>query len=478
MVTNLSRASQLALLPDAEREAFLQQCTPAQLAGLEYDWAGFWARPNQLPPAGAWKVWLVLSGRGWGKTRLGAEQVIAWSRTPNLRLALVAETAADVRDVVVEGESGILACSPPWWRPTYAPTKRRLSWSNGTIATTYSGDAPEQLRGPQHHYAWCDEIAKWRYGQDAWDNLELGLRLGTHPQIVATSTPRPIPLLRQLLADPGTVVTRGSTHENTINLAPSFKERILQRYEGTRLGRQELYAELLEDTPGALWTRLLLEQTRVRQVPTLRRIVIGLDPGNDAGIIVAGLGDDGHGYVLEDLSISGSPATWAGQAITGYYKYKANLVVVEANHGGDMVMTTIATQDAKVAAKKVWASQGKYARAEPISALYEKGLVHHVGMFAALEDELCNWVPGEGLPSPNRLDGCTWALTELMLSDDQLPAVDLSRAFGLTKPSPFAPASQDHARRARFRDVPQAADGGGTDWVAQRWGLADREEDY
>ena len=319
------------------------------------------------------------------------------------------------RDVIVEGESGILACSPPWCMPPYQPTKRRLTWPNGTIATTYSGDAPEQLRGPQHHFAWGDEIAKWRYAQEAWDNLELGLRLGQHPQVVATTTPRPIPLLRQLLADPGTVVTRGSTYENTINLAATFKQRILSRYEGTRLGRQELYAELLEDTPGALWSRLLLEEMRVRQVPPLRRIVIGLDPGNEAGIIVAGLGDDGHGYVLEDLSISGSPATWAGQAITGYHKYKANVIVAEANHGGDMVITTIATQDAKVATKKVWASQGKYARAEPCSALYEKGLVHHVGMFAELEDQLCNWVPGEGLPSPNELDACVWALTELML---------------------------------------------------------------
>jgi phage terminase large subunit-like protein len=480
MATNLSRASQLALLPEADREAFLAQCTPDELAALEYDWARFWARPNQLPPPGAWKVWLILSGRGWGKTRVGAEQVIAWSRTPNLRMALVAETAADVCDVVVEGESGILACSPPWWRPTYQPTKRRLSWPNGTIATTYSGDAPEQLRGPQHHHAWCDEIAKWRYAEEAWHNLELGLRLGTHPQIVATTTPRPIPLLRHLLADPGTVVTRGSTHENTINLAPSFKERILQRYEGTRLGRQELYAELLEDTPGALWTRLLLEQTRARTMPTLRRIVIGVDPGHDAGIVVAGVGADGQGYVLEDLSISGSPATWAQQAIAGYHKYRANVIVAESNHGGDMVISTITTQDAAVATKKVWASQGKYARAEPVSALYEKGLVHHVGMFAELEDQLCNWVPGEGLPSPDRLDALTWGLTELLLTGGQLPAVDLSRAFDLKHRS-FLGSDQVAARRQRFApEPPRTGNGSVEDWVRQRWGVADpyADEDY
>jgi phage terminase large subunit-like protein len=462
MASNLSPASRLALLPPDQRAAFLQRLSPEEMAALEYDWQGFWARPNQLPPPGAWKVWLVLSGRGWGKTRVGAEQVIAWARTPGQRLALVAETAADVRDTVVEGESGILACSPPWFMPTYQPTRRRLTWPNDSIATTYSGDAPDQLRGPQHHFAWCDEIAKWRYAQEAWDNLELGLRLGTHPQVVATTTPRPIPLLRQLLADPGTVVTRGSTYENTVNLAATFKDRILARYEHTRLGRQELYAELLEDTPGALWSRLLLEQTRVRQVPALRRIVVGLDPGGEAGIIVAGIGEDGQGYVLEDLSLSGSPATWAGQAIAGYYKYKANLIVAEANHGGDMVITTIGTQDAKVATKKVWASQGKYARAEPVSALYEKNLIHHVGMFAELEDQLCNWVPGEGLPSPNELDACVWALTELMLGTQPPVEVNLLPALtGLWKPATRPPGMRP--RRFFRGDYPQL------DWDEERY---------
>jgi phage terminase large subunit-like protein len=439
MATNLSPASHLALLPPEERAAFLASCTPEQASALEYDWQGLWARPNQLPPPAPWKVWLILAGRGFGKTRAGAEQVIAWARTPQQRIALVGETSADNRDVLIEGESGILACAPPWCRPAYQPSRRRLTWPNGTIATTYSGDAPEQLRGPQHHYAWCDEIAKWRYAQEAWDNLELGLRLGAHPQVVVTTTPRPIPLLRQLLADPDTVVTRGSTYENTVNLAATFKDHILNRYEGTRLGRQELYAELLEDTPGALWSRLLLEQTRVRQVPPLRRIVIGLDPGNEAGIVVAALGDDGHGYVLEDLSISGSPATWAQQAIAGYHKYRVNLLVAEKNHGGDMVRQTLATQDATVAVQAVWASQGKYARAEPISALYEQGRVHHVGMLAELEDQLCNWVPGEGLPSPNELDACVWALTELMLGMQIPTNLSLLPALeGMQKASPFA----------------------------------------
>jgi phage terminase large subunit-like protein len=449
--------SRLALLPPAERQAFLDELSDEELASLEYDWPS-WARPQQLAPPGAWKVWLILSGRGWGKTRAGAEQTLEWARTPGRRIALVAETAADARDVLVEGESGLLACSPPWCMPRYQPTKRRVTWPNGTIATTYSGDAPEQLRGPQHHYAWCDEVAKWRYPQEAWDNLELGLRLGTHPQIVATTTPRPLALLRQLLADPGTVLSKGSTYENSINLAPTFKERILSKYEGTRLGRQELYAELLEDTPGALWTRALLERTRVRQVPALQRVAVGLDPGAEAGIIVAGLGQDGHGYVLEDGSITGSPDLWAGQSIAVYHKYRCNVLTVEKNHGAEMAGTIIRTKDASVATHMVWASQGKYARAEPVSALYEQQRIHHVGMFAALEDELCNWVPGEGLPSPNRLDALTWVMTELMLQGDApLPPVDMRLALqGTQKPSAFGGSmrtSRPHLGSGRvFRD--------------------------
>jgi phage terminase large subunit-like protein len=421
--STLSPASQLALLPAVERQAFLAELTPEELAALEYDWQGFWSRPAQLPPPGAWKVWLILAGRGFGKSRTGAEQVREWARTPKQRIALIGETAADVRDVMVEGESGILLCCPPWLQPRYEPSKRRLTWPNGTTATTYSGDAPEQLRGPQHHHAWCDELAKWKYAIDCWDNLELGLRLGDDPRCVVTTTPRPIPLLKQLLADPGTVVTRGSTYDNTVNMAPSFKERILARYEGTRLGRQELYAEVLEDTPGALWSRQLLEDTRVRAVPALKRIFVGLDPGGDAGIVAAGLGEDGHGYVLDDRSVSGSPATWAGQAIATYHTLQANAIVAERNHGGEMVELTLRTQDPKVSVQTVWASQGKYARAEPVSALYEQRKVHHVGMFAAMEDELCNWVPGEGLPSPNRLDALVWALTALMLGPGPAPLV-------------------------------------------------------
>jgi phage terminase large subunit-like protein len=419
--STLSPASELALLPLEERDAFLRELKPEELAALEYDWECFWSRPAQRPPSQTWKVWLILAGRGFGKSRAGAEQVRAWASVPKQRIALVGETAADVRDVMVEGESGILACCPPWNQPKYEPSKRRLTWPNGTVATTYSGDAPEQLRGPNHHHAWADEICKWKYPQDCWDNLELGLRLGRDPRVVVTTTPRPIPLLRAMLADPGTVVTRGSTYDNTINLAPSFKERVLARYEGTRLGRQELYAEILDDSPGSLWNRALLDATRVRQHPPLQRIMVGLDPGQDAGIVVAGLGEDGHGYVLEDLSVSGSPAVWAGQAIAGYHKHQANAIIAERNHGGEMVELTLKTQDPKVAVQTVWASQGKYARGEPVSALYEQQRIHHVGLFATLEDQMCNWVPGEGLPSPNELDAAVWALTALMLGPGPPP---------------------------------------------------------
>jgi len=268
-------------------------------------------------------------------------------------------------------------------------------------------------------------------------------------------------------------------YENTVNLAATFKERILGRYEGTRLGRQELHAELLEDTPGALWTRLLLERTRVRQVPPLRRIVVGLDPGSAAGIVVVGLGNDGHAYVLEDVSIRGSPATWAGQAIAAYHKYTANVIVAEANHGGDMVITTIATQDDRVATKKVWASQGKYARAEPVSALYEKGRVHHVGLFAELEDQLCTWVPGEGQPSPNELDALVWALTEVMLGTHIPAGLSLATALTDTHHRPIATLDRPTEPPRRFRDAARSASAQGvSEEMRRRWGLDEAEEDY
>lgn len=324
------------------------------------------------------------------------------------------------------GESSILKISPPWFMPLYEPSKRRLTWPNGVTATAFSGDEPDQLRGPQHGSAWVDELAKFKYPQETWDNLELGLRLGDTPQVVITTTPRPIPIIRQLLADSDIVDRVVNTYANIHNLAPAYIKRVVKRYEGTRLGRQELHGELMGDVPGALWARDILDKGRLTQHPDLYRVVVGVDPHasvGETGIIVAGVGPcnckgraETHGFIIDDLSTGGSPDTWARQAVTGYYKHRADKIATEANNGGDMVIFTITTVDSRVATKKLWASRGKYTRAEPVAALYEQGKVHHVGVFATLEDEYCTWVAGES-DSPNHLDAAVWALTELMLEE-------------------------------------------------------------
>jgi len=409
-------------LPLPERQKRLESLTPNEQGELAYVWDLF-SRPNQKVPPGDWRTWLVLAGRGFGKTRVGAEWIRKRAESGIYRrFALIGQTAADVRDVMIEGESGILSISSPRFRPEYEPSKRRLTWPNGAIATTYSGDAPDQLRGPQQDSCWADEPAKWKFGIAAWDNMEFGLRIGPKPQVVATTTPRPIKLIRDLVADPQTVVTRGSTYDNLSNLAPSFARRILAKYEGTRLGRQELHAEILEDNPGALWQRARIEELRTYKAPTLVRIVVGVDPeaasnedSAETGIVVAGVGNDHQAYILDDVTLRATPAKWASQVVTAYHKHQADRVIGEVNNGGEMVGYTISTIDSTVAYKAVHASRNKQARAEPVAALYEQGRVHHAGMFAELEDQLCTWVPGEG-PSPDRLDALVWALTELMLA--------------------------------------------------------------
>jgi predicted phage terminase large subunit-like protein len=381
------------------------------------------ARPNQLPPEWAWRIWLILAGRGWGKTRTGAEQVQEWVRQGYKRIALVGETAADVRDVMVEGESGIMNIALPHERPVYEPSKRRLTWPNGARATTYSAEKPGQLRGPQHEKAWADELAKWRY-PDAWDQLMFGLRLGDDPQVVVTTTPRPIKIIKELMKLGTTHLTTGTTYENLDNLADAFRDEIIRKYEGTRLGEQELNAKILDDVPGALWTREILETNRVFELPELKRIVVGVDPAvtaneetsNETGIVIAGLGVDGHGYVIDDLSLIASPAGWARQVLSGYSKHRANYIIAENNNGGDLVERniTIELKDQQTTAKmkQVHASRGKYTRAEPVSTLYEQGRIHHIGLFGELEDQMCSWVPGED--SPDRVDALVWALHELM----------------------------------------------------------------
>lgn len=414
----------LASLPEPEREAALDDLTEEEAKALLYDWK-FWARPKQLAPEGNWRTWLILAGRGWGKTRTGAEWVRGLVESGKAkRIALVAPTAADARDVMVEGESGILAIAPPWNRPVYEPSKRRLTWPNGAIATTYSADEPDRLRGPQHDAAWADELAAWRY-PDAWDMLMFGLRLGKDPRVIVTTTPKPVKVIRDLVEDPTTVVTRGSTYENIANLAPAFVEQIIAKYEGTRLGRQELYAEILDDVPGALWSRAVIDGLRVKEALELRRIVVAIDPAvtseegsDETGIIVAGVGYDGHGYVLKDLACRASPNDWARRAVEAYYRYEADAIIGEVNNGGDLVETVIRTVDRNVPFKAVRASRGKAVRAEPVAALYEQGRVHHVGTFDVLEDQLCAITPDgyQGAGSPDRADALVWALTELMLA--------------------------------------------------------------
>ena len=404
-----------------------------QLSALHYDWP-FWARPEQLAPEDrAWRYWLILAGRGFGKTRTGAEWVRDQVASGRKRIALVGATAADVRDTMIEGESGILNVYPSWERPIYQPSKRRIKWPNGAVATCYSAEEPERLRGPQHDAAWADELAAWSYLQETWDQLQFGLRLGSDPRCVITTTPKPLPTVRQLVADPDCVVTRGSTYDNRDNLAGAFVDKIIKRYEGTRLGRQELMAELLDDVPGALWTIDMIDRARVRSLPVMQRIAVGVDPsgstgadeGDMQGIVVAGLGVDGRGYVLADKTCRLSPEGWGRMVIQAFDESMADTIVAEKNYGGDMVRFVIQAVRQTAPVTLVTASRGKVLRAEPVSALYEQGSVSHFcedgrdNPLAELEDEMRQigtaGYLGDG--SPNRLDALVWALTHLMLPD-------------------------------------------------------------
>lgn len=381
-------------------------------------------RPSQAPPAGAWAVWLIKAGRGWGKTRTGAEWVLDQVEAGRRRIALVARTAADYRAVMVEGESGILAIAPPSLRPAYEPSKRQLTWPNGAIATLYSSEKPDQLRGPQHDAAWADELAAWKRPQETWDQLMFGLRLGHDPQCVVTTTPRPTAEVRRLLAEPDTVVTSGSTFENAANLATRQMERLRARYEGTRLGRQELYGEVLDDTDGALWTRAMLERAVVGcpdPMPDLVRIVVAVDPavtsGEDAdetGIVVVGRDNAGHGYVLADHSGRYGVGEWERRVVEAHDQHGADLVVAEVNNGGDFIGHAIRNLRPQIRYKAVRATRGKHVRAEPVAGLYELDRMHHAAVFPELEDQMATWVPGDAT-SPDRLDALVWGATALEL---------------------------------------------------------------
>lgn len=418
-----SPAEQLAGMSDADKAAFFAKLTDPQAEALLYDWRGFHARPNQIAPDGDWYIWLLLAGRGFGKTRTGGEWIKEREQNGARHIALVAETAADARDVMVEGESGLLRLYPKADRPLYEPSKRRVTWPSGAIATLFNATEPDQLRGPQFDTGWADEIAKWRYARECWDMLQFGMRLGHDPRLVVTTTPRPIELVKAIVAQQEgvAVITRGKTSDNAANLAKTFLERIKARYEGTRLGRQELDAEILGDLPGALWSLSSLDAYRLRDAPQMGRIVVAVDPAvtntetsDEHGIIVAGLSDQ-RGIVLEDASLSGSPMEWARRAVSLYRSWNADAIVVEVNQGGDMVSNTIRTIDPNVKIKEVRASRGKHVRAEPIAALYEQGRVAHVGSFPALENQLCQMTTTgfEGDGSPDRVDALVWAMTEL-----------------------------------------------------------------
>lgn len=381
------------------------------------------ARHNQVTPEGDWRAWLILAGRGFGKTRLGAED--AWwygACNPGAQIAIVAPTFNDVRGTCFEGVSGLIACTPRELIADYNRSRQELRLTNGALFRGFSADTPERLRGPQFHRAWCDELAAWQY-PEAWDQLMFGLRLGTNPQVVVTTTPKPTPLVRNLAKDRRTHVTRGSTFDNAANLAPSALEQLREKYEGTRLGRQELYAEILDDVPCALWTR---DRIKYGEHPDLARVVVAVDPsgasgnedGDSIGIVVAGRGVDGRFYVLEDATCDLGPAGWGRRVVERYHAHKADRIVAERNFGGAMVESVIKTADRKAPVKLVMASRGKAVRAEPIAALYEQGRVTHARGLDALEEQMLQMTltgfVGDG--SPDRVDALVWALSELALA--------------------------------------------------------------
>lgn len=445
------------LVLEVDWDQALARLTEDQARSLQFDWDA-WARPDQLEPEpfhmGRVTVWVVRAGRGFGKTRTGAETLRRRVREGRTRRSgIVAPTAGDARDILIEGETGILTICPNWERPHYEPSKRRITWKNGAVTHVYSADEPDRLRGPQHDFVWGDEPASWRFGKETWDNIEFGLRLGDKPQALLTGTPRPLPWLKAIFTDPETIVTVGSSYRNVANLAESFIRRILKKYEGTRLGLQELHAAVLEDIEGALWTRAGIDADRIRwteteaglilPVPDLDVVVVAVDPAvtsgpdsDETGIIAVGrVGsrDEGHAYVLGDYSLRGTPNEWANAVVEAVEHYQADHVVAEKNNGGDLVASNIHAVDPRLKVELVHASRGKKTRAEPVSTLYELHRVHHVGTLDSrtahvgglmesgdeeegLETQMCEWVPGESKDedSPDRVDALVWGISHLL----------------------------------------------------------------
>ena len=436
MLTKSPTASNFRLLPVSDRIELIDSMNEREAKTLYYDWR-FWARPEQVEPKGLGAIgrfiWFSKSGRGAGKTRQFAEWVIEKVRDHGYRyISLVGAASDEVRTIMIEGESGILNCSPPWFMPDYEPSKKRVTWPNGAVAQIYYGSEPDKARGAQSDLVWCDELAKWKYPEDTFDNVLLGLRLGKNPLCGVSTTPRPTKFIKELVRRPEVIVTEGKTMDNIDNLAPPFIQTVIRKYVGTRLGLQELDGRLLDDNQNALWKRQWIDATRIKynDLPQLWRVVVPIDPAvtstetsDEIGIVPTGEGpppaihgvrfpDMPHYYILDDFSLKGTPLEWGSKAITAYHHWKADRIIGETNNGGDLIESNLKNIDRNIPYAGVHASRGKVTRAEPISALYEQGRVHHVGTFGDLEDEQCEWEPG--MPSPSRLDSVVWGISWLM----------------------------------------------------------------
>lgn len=420
--------------PASIRQQAIESLSTEQAEHINWDWWQ-WGRPSQLVPGTPeaeisrtdWLLWLLQAGRGFGKTRCGAETVRYWARDPKQRILMIGPTTADVRDTMIEGPSGLLSCYPPNHRPRYEPSKHLITFTSGAIGITRSADEPERLRGPQFSKFWADELAAWNFVDEAWKQIMFGFRVPTENPIqgVITTTPKPIDVIRALQKDKDCVITRGSSDENRGNLSPIFLERVIEPYRNTRIGRQEIEGELLTDTPGALWTQDMIDKTRcdIGDVPPLVRVVVAIDPAvtasetsDETGIGAAGIGANGHVYVLEDASCKDSPAGWAKRACRLMLKWDADRIVAEVNNGGDLVERNIRGVLQEIPFRAVRASRGKLLRAEPVAAMHERGRIHFVGRnFQGLETQCTTWVPGASMKSPDRLDWFVWAVTDLAL---------------------------------------------------------------
>lgn len=446
---------QIRALPDNSKAQFFKSLNKEEKYKLLYTWE-MWAREGQLEPEELGKngkfIWFAMAGRGWGKTRVFVEWLIKKIQQDGYRHITLAGAAADeVRDIMIEGESGILENSPPWFYPMYEPSKKKLTWPNGAIAKIVYGSEPNKSRGMQSDLIWADEIAKWKHPEETFDNLMMGLRLGKNPLCGVSSTPKPTKFIKNLGNREETILTIGTTMENVENLAPPFLKTIVSKYKGTRLGKQELEAKLLDDNPNALWSRVWLDEYRIKNAPEMYKVIVAIDPSvsdpketaeNNAecGIVVVGEAkvkgeDEPHYFVIEDLSIMARPLGWARKAVSGYKVHMADRIIAEKNNGGEMVKDNLHNVDSKVPVSLVWASRGKHTRAEPVSSLYEQGRVHHVGTFDELEDQLCEWEPG--MKSPDRLDAVVWGISWLAGFDNAPATIRTKQLTSKTRSKVF-----------------------------------------